>query len=525
MHEETPLLPDSMKKSNFPKVDNMSSLPSAKYGRALTDPMEKDKKSMPLTNLFAAFIHFVFYLLVVAPFWLFIIMPFVLLTIAWETVYNALPRLISKKKNESGDGQSQTRNNGSEKIVPQSSREFDIVVYGATGFTGKMAALYLTKQYGAGNGWKWAIAGRRPDALEAVKQAATRANPSISPNDISIIIADSSDVQSLIKMCNSTKVVVSTAGPFMIYGSDLVRVCAETGTHYCDITGETDWVRQMIDKYDDVAKKTGAQIVHHCGNDCIPWDLSILIASKEFRAKGEVLVHTSSFDEIRYHASGGTLATFVNSTTNRSRFKASLGFDPLLKTSSGSKSTARFVSKCLGHLSFVPKFNRWCGFFPLSSVNANCVKRSNSVNDYGPSITYEEALAYPNFFAGFVESLSLVVFGSSLKVPLFRWFMFTFILPHPGQGPSEKQMDAGFLKVTTIARSSNDSKVKTIFYFPTDPAYRDTARMLVEAGLVLALEPDKVKSGGGVFTPAACQGEALIDRLVNTGCSFNVEQL
>ena len=189
----------------------------------------------------------------------------------------------------------------------------DIVVFGATGFTGKMAAKYIARQYGCR--FRWAIAGRRRAALEAVRNELSLIDNSLS--NLPIIIADSADLVSLHSMTMLTKVVITTAGPFDKYGSDLVRYCAENGTHYCDITGETDWVRKMIDLHDNVAKRTGARIVSFCGHDCVPWDLCVLELSKKLQSRGETLDEVSFFDFIRSAPSGGTMATVFHSLQNR----------------------------------------------------------------------------------------------------------------------------------------------------------------------------------------------------------------
>lgn len=134
-------------------------------------------------------------------------------------------------------------------------------------------------------------------------------------------------------------------------------------------------------------------------------------------------------------------------------------------------------------------------------------------------------MVFPNFFAGFSYMVNLTIIGTAIYCPPFKWFLRKFVLPAPGQGPSEEFMDKGFLKITGFGTGSNGTKVKTMIYFPTDPGYRDTARMLVESGLSLALEGDKIKATGGVWTPATCQGEVLLNRLVRTGCAFEIQQL
>lgn len=156
----------------------------------------------------------------------------------------------------------------------------------------------------------------------------------------------------------------------------------------------------------------------------------------------------------------------------------------------------------------------------MAAVNANAVRRSNALNGYSPVLVYREGMLFPSFFAGVVSLVNMLFFGAALMIPPFEWLLRKFVLPKPGEGPSKEDMDRGFLRVSAIGRGQSGKEVHGYIYFPTDPGYRDTARMLVESGLVLALQGDQVKVGGGLYTPAACQGRLLLDRLVDTGCSF-----
>eukprot|EP01034_Spumella_vulgaris_P029233 gene29233-36247_t len=324
----------------------------------------------------------------------------------------------------------------------------------------------MAKTYGSSV--KWAISGRRKEALEKLRDELTLIDKTL--HDLPIIIADSSDDNSLDVMTAQTKVVLTTAGPFAKYGADLVKWCAINGTHYCDVTGESDFLREMVDRYDDKARQSGARIVSHCGHDCIPWDLTVLECANKLKAKGENIKEIHFYDEINMIASGGTLDTVFHALLNRVAYKSSLGFDPLLKTTTGEKSTTKITPQNVSFLTYSTEFQSWVGPFVMA-----------------------------------------------------MWLLVKTVLPKPGQGPTDREMDAGFLRVNAIATGSNGGRVRAAFYFPTDPGYRDTARMLVEAGLVLALQGDQVKAGGGVWTPAACQGELLTQRLIATGSTLTVE--
>jgi len=195
---------------------------------------------------------------------------------------------------------------------------------------------------------------------------------------------------------------VTTAGPFDKYGSSLVRCCAEFGTDYCDITGETDWVRKMIDMYDDRARETGAHIVHFCGHDCVPWDIIVYEMSKKLKSLGDNIVEISCYDEINANASGGTLDTVFHSLGNRMKYKSRLGFDPLLKTGDGSKSTSIFKAKNQSWLAYSSQHKCWTGPFVMAMVMANCIRRSHCLNDYSPKLVYREAVVFPSFMAGWI---------------------------------------------------------------------------------------------------------------------------
>lgn len=267
---------------------------------------------------------------------------------------------------------------------------------------------------------------------------------------------------------------------------------------------------------------SGSRIVSFCGHDCVPWDLAALECSKALQKKGEQMTEISFCDEVNAGPSGGTVATIFHVLSNRVKVSTLLGFDPLLKNIQGEKSAAKFTTKTSMFIGYSKEHKCFTTPFAMAMVMANCVRRSNAVNGYSPKMTYKEAAVQPSFFAAYITYVGLGIFATALFCPPLQYLLKKFVLPEPGQGPSEKSMDSGYLHITSYAYGSKGSKVKASFYFPTDPGYRDTARMLVESALVLALEIDKVKVGGGVWTPACCQGEALKDRLVATGSTFEL---
>lgn len=391
-------------------------------------------------------------------------------------------------------------------------RKFDVILFGATGFTGKLAAEYLTKQYG-GSGLKWAIAGRSASKLEPLRAKC---------NDLpEIVVADSGDEASIRAMVAQTKVLLTTAGPFARYGTPVVKACAELGTDYCDITGESPWVRDMIEHYDDVAKKSGARIVHHCGHDCIPWDLMALMLAKKLKEKGEALDRVDMYDDIKGTFSGGTLETAMGlmfGPESKAPKKSELGFDPLVKDGDKASSHKLVAANVAGVASGQNGYPTRTNFF-MASVNANAVKRSNALLKYGEKVTYCEGLSQAGCCAAYGSVIQGGVFGLAMLFPPTRCCLRNYCLPKPGEGPSEEQMAAGHLTIIGVGRGVNGSTASASFHFPTDPGYRDTARMLVESGLTFVLEKEFTCSGG-VFTPACCQGETLLKRLVDTGSTW-----
>lgn len=400
------------------------------------------------------------------------------------------------------------------------SDKYDIVLYGATGFTGQLAVSYMARQYK--NDLKWAIAGRNKDKLLALKK-------SNGADYCDIIVADSTDKKSLDAMCAQTKVVATTAGPFSRYGSAVVQACVDAGCDYCDITGESQWVRDMIATHDNNARKSGSRIVHFCGHDCVPWDLMTLMLANKLKENNgeEQLVNVDMYDKIKSSPSGGTLETafglmFGTDGKKKSSAIKELGFDPLLKQveaegASTSSTSARNVSSVEAGKGGQPAR----AMFFMSGVNANCVKRSNALNHYGDKIIYKEGVAFSSMFKAVMFYLQLVLFGLSLYIPPLRWALRKWVLPKPGEGPSMEEMDKGFLKLTGVGKGSKGSSATATLSFKVDPGYKDTARMLVESALCLSLQDKELKQRkGGVYTPAACQGEVLLKRLCDTGSAF-----
>lgn len=399
-------------------------------------------------------------------------------------------------------------------MTARGDRKYDITLFGATGFTGRLAAQYLAKQYGA-TSLKWAIAGRSASKLDAIKKECDGL-----PD---IVVADSGNKGEIRAMVAQTKVVITTAGPFARYGTPVVEACAELGTDYCDITGESPWVRDMIGLYDSKAKSSGARIVHHCGHDCVPWDLMVLMLTLKLREqnKEEQLQRVELYDDLKGTFSGGTLETAVGlffGPEAKAKPLVNLGYDPLLKDGEGKsscKTTAANVACVTKGTGGKPHRT----MFFMAGVNANAVKRSNALLKYGESIVYSEGSNANGLCGAYMFMAGMGLAGCLMACPMTRPCLRA-CLPKPGEGPSEEKMNSGHLTVVGVATGKSGGKAEAKIYFPTDPGYRDTARMLVESGLTFVLEDD-FKCDGGVYTPAACQGESLLKRLVATGSTFD----
>src|SRR5512139_60731 len=282
----------------------------------------------------------------------------------------------------------------------------DLIVYGATSFVGQIITRYLAEHFGTQGRLKWAIAGRSEEKL-----AALRSSLGLTAGKLPIVLADAADEAALRRMCTGTRVVLSTVGPYALYGEPLVKVCAETGTDYCDLTGEVQWIRRMIDAYEPAARKSGARIVHCCGFDSIPSDLGVYFLQQQAR---ERFGHPCSEVKLRVKAmrgsfSGGTYASTMN-------FTREVAADPALR-----KEVANPYSICPA--GYAPKvrqpnvkaaefdadFDSWVAPFVMAAVNTRIVQRSNALSkqSYGADFRYDEAMLMGRGLEGRAKALAL----------------------------------------------------------------------------------------------------------------------
>eukprot|EP01082_Thalassiosira_pseudonana_P004808 g4568.t1 g4568 contig15:1306271-1308096(-) len=400
-------------------------------------------------------------------------------------------------------------------IAPRESRKYDVVLLGSTGFTGKLATAYLAKQYGVG------------------KDATDLGNDEVLKVDT--IIVDTMDRSTLKALVDNTRAVITTAGPFVKYGSNVVEFCATHGTHYADITGEVQWNKSMMQQYESTAQRTGAKIVSLCGHDSIPWDLTVRSLSEKLHEScNDELVSVECLNEMKGDVSGGTLATVYESIDRgiwEFEWKSILPsstLDVYKRLPDGCESTFSVssdlpvtVSPCRNPATrFV---NRWCGPFVMAAINMDVVGRSISLSKHGnPTVNYREAAVQESFMDAFSMWFGTVILGTLIINPITRPLVKR-ALPQPGQGPSETVRKEGYLCVTGYGVGAEGNVAESAMYFPHDGGYQSTARMLVESGLCLALNEDRHEmSQGGFYSPAGLMCDALLDRLVNSGTKFAI---
>mmetsp|Transcript_20383 Transcript_20383/g.30036 ORF Transcript_20383/g.30036 Transcript_20383/m.30036 type:complete len:584 (+) Transcript_20383:58-1809(+) len=464
---------------------------------------------------------FLLTVMVGVPLWLTVAMP---LTV----VYQAGKKVFSVSSPEDSDAVAETLVHQetfpeTHELKPLKDRTYDVVLLGGTGFTGRLAAMYLAENYN--KNIRWAIAGRSKDKLDKLLKELKGITGDSAKHDIDVILVDTSKPSTLHALANDSRCVITTAGPFWKYGSNVVEFCARYGTNYVDITGETGWNKEMIMKWDVKAQETGAKIVSLCGNDSIPWDMTYFKLAQMLRddCKDEI-AEVRCYDEMKGGFSGGTIDTALSFLENK-YIQPRFDFDPYYKKVDGSKSRnkAKDISS-----QFISKRNKsdgeekWANPFVMSSVNAEVVKRSHALNDSldGQALTYAESVVQVGFKEAFVTWFA-PIFGVTALLNPVTGFPMKKLLPKPGEGPREKDMKYGYLLVSGVGEGVKGSKVESELYFPSDPGYRDTARMISEAGLCLALDSEKLPvQGGGFFSPSVAMGDALLQRLCSTGCKF-----
>ncbi|HLM47166.1 MAG TPA: saccharopine dehydrogenase NADP-binding domain-containing protein [Myxococcaceae bacterium] len=398
--------------------------------------------------------------------------------------------------------------------------EFELILFGATGFTGRLVAEYLVKKRPA---IRWALAGRSRDKLERVRDELCAMEP--SAKELPLVVGDSQDRAAMEALARRTRVVCTTAGPYALYGSELLGACAEQGTDYCDLTGETHWVRKMIDAHHARAVETGARIVPSCGFDSIPSDLGVLLLHEHLAARGKRLA------EVQYRVlrmkggpSGGTIASGLDTAarmgdpTVRRVLADPYGLNP-----EGMRGGAQERDSLRPRRD--PETGRWLAPFFMAMVNTRVVRRTNALLDfaYGRDFHYEETVDVGAGLAGLTRaaatSTGLTLSGLMAFAPVRK--LATRFLPAPGEGPSREQRENGSFEIELLGRGTQGERFRARVGARQDPGYGATSWMLAESALCLA--EDELPRRGGLLTPASCMGMKLVERLRAAHITFQVE--
>ena len=408
-----------------------------------------------------------------------------------------------------------------------SATSLDVVVFGATSFVGKILCRYLLEEFGTQGDLKWAAGGRSKEKLEALRDS-LGAGAATLP----IVVADAADDAALRKLCASTRVVVSTVGPYALYGEPLVKACAESGTDYCDLTGEVQWIRRMVQRHESTARKSGARIVHCCGFDSIPSDLGVHFLQGQAMSRfGAPCTRVKMrVKAMRGGMSGGTVASLMNvvkEAASDAALRKELA-DPYSLCPPGVAPKVRQPE--VRAVEFDADFDAWAAPFVMTAINTRVVHRTNALlqQAYGAGFTYDEAMLMGRGLTGRLAAAGLVAglggFMLAGAIGPLRSGLERFVLPRPGEGPSPEAQRKGFFDLRFVGTTADGRQLRTKVTGDRDPGYGSTGKMLGQAAACLALDIDKAATPGGFWTPATIFGDRLIKRLVDhAGLTFELE--
>lgn len=408
--------------------------------------------------------------------------------------------------------------------------QYDLVVFGATSFVGQILTKYLAEYLSEhSESLHWAIAGRSQAKLEEVKSSLGAAGQLVP-----IIVADAANEAQLKDLCAQTRVIVSTVGPYAHYGEPLIKACVDSGTDYCDLTGETQWIKRMVDKYENTAQRTGARIVHCCGFDSVPSDMGVYFLQQQATQQWgtpatQIKMRVKT---LKGGASGGTVASLLNVIQEAAA-------DPALR-----KELINPYSLCPQGYGYMPQhfvksaefdqdFDSWIAPFVMAAINERVVHRSNALSGkaYGKNFSYNEAMLTGVGIkgrltaVGIVAGLGAFMLGAVTK-PISK-VMERYVLPKPGEGPSPEEQLSGRFDLRFFGQTDAGQTIRAKVTGDRDPGYGSTGKMLGQAAISLAL--DHVKDGkktgrqGGFWTPATMFDQRLIDRLTqHAGLGFQL---
>ena len=401
---------------------------------------------------------------------------------------------------------------------------YDVVVWGATGFTGALVAEYLLASYGVNDSLRWAIAGRDERKLSALKrQLGERAA------QLDTLTADSFDDARLDALAGCTRVVITTVGPYARYGSALVEACVRHGTDYCDLAGEAQWIREMIDTHQQAAEQSGARIVHCCGFDSVPMDIGAWFLQQEAQQRfgGYCESITMLVKATSGTASGGTIASMLNilEQVRRDRSVAKILVHPYALNPPDQRSGPD--GRDQQGLQFDQDAKVWTAPFVMAGINTKVVRRSHALLGlpWGRQFRYREAVMTGKGVSGWLKAwrMTLALGGFMLlaSVGPTRRLLARFVLPKPGEGPDAAARERGFFNLRQFGTLPGGDTIRSRITGDRDPGYGSTSKMLGECAVCLALDdPD---TPGGIHTPASAMAAPLIERLRNNaGLTFDV---
>lgn len=408
-----------------------------------------------------------------------------------------------------------------------SGKEFDIIVFGATSFVGKIVCNYLVHEHLEPN-LRWAMAARSEVKLHELKASLGKVAAQVP-----LLVVDACDEPALRAMCERTSVVVSTVGPYALYGELLVKTCVVTGTDYCDLTGEPQWIRRMIERYHTDAVVRGARIVHCCGFDSIPSDLGVKFLQQQAMQRfGSYCTEVKMrVKKLQGGASGGTIASMLNL------------YDELERDPTVREQMADIYSLCPPDFQDRPPqqeisvlydedFHSWVGPFVMAGINTRVVLRSNALRSqpYAQNFSYDEGTLTGTGRKGEKRARRLArgtgLLMRALSITLLRKFIKRFVVPKPGTGPSPEAQLKGCYDLRFCGRTAAGQQISVKVTDDRDPGYGSTARMLAQAAICLSREVDRGRTQGGFWTPATVFGEELFERLRHfTGMRFTVQEI
>jgi short subunit dehydrogenase-like uncharacterized protein len=391
--------------------------------------------------------------------------------------------------------------------MPNTDKPFDIVVFGASGYTGRLVAEYLATEYG-GTDLTWAMAGRSLDKLASI-----RTDMGIS-DAVALLEVDVDNPASVSEMVDACRVVITTVGPYQLYGDELVKQCAERGTDYVDLTGEPSWMHETIARFSEAAKLSGARIVHSCGFDSIPFDLGVYLLQQHAiektgepiaTVKGRVRAMNGTF-------SGGTIAsmraTMASAKANPAIIQVLTNPFALTEGFSGPEQPAGMAPQ------YDEELQSWSAPFIMAPINTKNIHRSNFLmaHRYGENFRYDEMLLTGDGDQGKATAEYVAKDDSVAKSDL-----------QPGEGPSKEERENGNYDAIFAGQACTGDLMISSVQGDRDPGYGSTSKMLAEAAMCLLHNPEL--GSGGLWTPAAAMGDALIERLqAHAGLTFQIEQ-